>query len=50
MSAAQTMEAVSKPVSTLLVLITAGVQVATDCPLMEEVAQVKGLLINVFFR
>ena len=40
MSAAQTMEAVSTPVSTLMVLMSVSVEVATDCPAMEELALV----------
>ena len=35
MSAVQTMEAVSTTVSTLMVLMSVGVEVATDCPVMK---------------
>ena len=35
MSAVQTMEAVSTTVSTLMVLMSVNVEVATDCPAME---------------
>ena len=40
MSAAQTMEAVSTTVSTLMVLMSVSVEVATDCPAMEGPALV----------
>ena len=42
MSATQTMEAVSIFVSTLLVLTNASAEVATDCPVMEDVVLVNG--------
>ena len=40
MSASQTMEAVSTTVSTLMVLMSVSVEVATDCPAMEGTALV----------
>ena len=40
MSATQTMEAVSTTVSTLMVLMSVSVEVATDCPAMEGTALV----------
>ena len=40
MSAAQTMEAVSTTASTLMVLMSVSVEVATDCPAMEGTALV----------
>ena len=49
MSVAQTMEAVSILASTLLVLTTVSVEVATDCPVMEEVAMVCSLFRNSLF-
>ena len=49
MSVAQIMEAVSILASTLLVLTTVSVEVATDCPVMEEAAMVCSLFRNSLF-
>ena len=47
MSATQTMEAVSTTVSTLMVLMSVSVEVATDCPAMEGLALVCWVYVNV---
>ena len=41
MSVTQTMEDVNTLVSTLMVLMNADVEMATDCPVMGEIALVK---------
>lgn len=46
MSAAQTMETVSIYVSTMSVLITVGVGMATDCPMMEGAVTVCSFFHN----
>lgn len=40
----QAMEAVSMIVSTLMIIMNAGVEVATDCPATEKAALVKFLI------
>ena len=47
MSAVQAMEAVSTPVLTLMVLMSVGVGVATDCLVMERHALVCGLRCTI---